>query len=71
MEFIKKLKLFRNSQTNEAIPLLVTVMEAKELVRPPNSAANTPLDTFVRMYLVPDETEASQTKVLLSYYMRS
>lgn len=35
-------------------------MEAKELIRPSNSEN---VDTFVRIYLVPDETGALQTKV--------
>lgn len=60
--YIYKLS-YRSSQTNEGIQLFVTVMEAKELIRPPKYSDGTTLDTFVRMYLVPDETEASQTKV--------
>lgn len=35
-------------------------MEAKELIQPANSEN---VDTFVRIYLVPDETGALQTKV--------
>lgn len=40
--------------------LVVTVMEAKELIQPSNMEN---LDTYVRIYLVPDETGALQTKV--------
>ena len=52
--------LNRNTQTDEGIELVVTVMEAKELIGPANAET---FDTFVRMYLVPDETGALQTKV--------
>lgn len=50
----------RTTLTDEGVELVVTVMEAKELIRPPNSEN---VDTFVRVYLVPDETGALQTKV--------
>lgn len=46
--------------TEEGIELVLTVMEAKELIGPANAEK---FDTFVRIYLVPDETGASQTKV--------
>lgn len=52
---------FRNTQTDEGVELIVTVMEAKELIGPAN--CSDALDTFVRIYLVPDETGALQTKV--------
>lgn len=52
--------IYRNTLTDEGVELVVTVMEAKELIRPANSEN---LDTFVRIYLVPDETGALQTKV--------
>lgn len=54
---------FRNTQSDEGIELVVTVMEAKELLAPPNVDV---IDTFVRIYLVPDETGALQTKVTLN-----
>lgn len=49
----------------------MTVLEAKELLGPidisSSSSSNTPdaMDTFVRIYLVPDEERAMQTKVTL------
>lgn len=39
---------------------MVTVLEAKELSGPPECD---PMNTFVRIYIVPDETGAMQTKV--------
>lgn len=44
----------------------MTVLEAKELVGPAeclDAAAKDSMDTFVRIYLVPDEERAMQTKV--------
>lgn len=54
----------RKSHRDEGVELIVTVMEAKELIFPVNT---TTFDTFVRIYLVPDETEALQTKVQLFF----
>lgn len=63
----------RASQTTNGIELIVTVMEAKELRS--SAAADGKdggddsadgFDTFVRLYLVPDETGASQTKLCRS-----
>lgn len=47
--------------TEDGAELIVTVLEAKELLRPPDT--DDALDTFVRIYLVPDEERAMQTKV--------
>lgn len=44
----------------EGAELIVTVLEAKELLGPPDEDT---MDTFVRIYLVPDEGRAMQTKV--------
>uniref|UniRef100_A0A1B0D4K6 C2 domain-containing protein n=1 Tax=Phlebotomus papatasi TaxID=29031 RepID=A0A1B0D4K6_PHLPP len=49
----------KNTVSDEGVELIVTVLEAKELVGPPDAKY---MDTFVRIYLVPDETGASQTK---------
>lgn len=49
--------------TDEGAELIVTVLEAKELQGPADS--DDVLDTFVRIYLVPDEERAMQTKVSL------
>lgn len=46
--------------TEDGAELVVTVLEANLLVGPVDAAA---MDTFVRIYLVPDETSALQTKV--------
>lgn len=46
--------------TDAGIELVVTVMEAKDLVGPSNCA---PFDTFVQIYSVPDESDSQQTKV--------
>lgn len=46
--------------TDDGIELMLTVMEAKELIGPQTSES---FDTFVRIYLVPDEPGALQTKV--------
>ncbi|GAB0098855.1 uncharacterized protein DMENIID0001_146590 [Sergentomyia squamirostris] len=50
----------KNTVSDEGVELIVTVLEAKELVGPPDAKY---MDTFVRIYLVPDETGASQTKL--------
>lgn len=50
----------RNTLTDEGIEIVLTVMEAKELIGPPDAEQ---FDTFVRIYMVPDETVAQQTKV--------
>lgn len=41
--------------------MLVSVLEAKDLIAPPD--ANDRIDSFVRIYLVPDDNTAQQTKV--------
>lgn len=46
--------------TDEGIELILTVMEAKELIGPANAEK---FDTFVRIYMVPDEGGSLQTKV--------
>lgn len=50
----------RNSINDEGMELSVMVLEAKGLICPFNVES---LDTFVRIYLVPDEAAAMQTKV--------
>lgn len=50
----------RNNANEEGAELVVTVLEAKELLGP---ADEDTMDTFVRIYLVPDEGRAMQTKV--------
>ena len=50
----------RNSINDEGMELTVMVLEAKGLICPFNVES---LDTFVRIYLVPDEAAAMQTKV--------
>ncbi|XP_004535416.1 uncharacterized protein LOC101450201 [Ceratitis capitata] len=50
----------KNSITDEGMELSVMVLEAKGLICPFNVES---LDTFVRIYLVPDEAAAMQTKV--------
>lgn len=47
--------------TDEGIELVVTVMEAKDLIGPEGVEL---FDTFVRIYLMPDE-RVLQTKVKL------
>lgn len=44
-------------------------MEAKELIGPAN--CSDALDTFVRIYLVPDETGALQTKVSFRHPLKT
>lgn len=47
--------------TDEGIELVITLMEAKDLI---GGLSNTEdFDTFVRIYLVPDEQPPLQTKV--------
>lgn len=57
--------LSRNNANEEGAELIVTVLEAKELLGPPDSSPDAMeiMDTFVRIYLVPDEERAMQTKV--------
>lgn len=50
----------RNNVNEEGAELVVTVLEAKELLGPTDEDT---MDTFVRIYLVPDEGRAMQTKV--------
>lgn len=50
----------RNTLTDEGIELVLTVMEAKELIGPADAEQ---FDTFVRIYMIPDETVPQQTKV--------
>lgn len=58
---------YRNTLTDEGVELVLTVMEAKELIGPPDAEK---FDTFVRVFMVPGETEAQQTKVCnsISFY---
>lgn len=49
--------------TEDGIELILTVMEAKDLIGPPNLDK---FDTFLRIYMVPDDTGAFQTKVTSS-----
>lgn len=53
----------RNSITETGQDLIVTVLEAKELI---GSSDCDPMNTFVRIYIVPDETGAMQTKVRIN-----
>lgn len=53
----------RNNANEEGAELIVTVLEAKELLGPADIATTEAMDTFVRIYLVPDEERAMQTKV--------
>lgn len=46
--------------TDEGIELVITLMEAKDLIGPSNADE---FDTFVRIYLVPDDQAPLQTKV--------
>lgn len=55
----------RNTLTDEGIEIVLTVMEAKELIGPPDAEQ---FDTFVRIYMVPDETVAQQTKVCHTFH---
>lgn len=58
------LHLSRNNANEEGAELIVSLLEAKELLGPPDiSGGGEAMDTFVRIYLVPDEERAMQTKV--------
>lgn len=48
--------------TEDGIELVLTVMEAKELIGPPDTEQ---FDTFARIYMIPEreETPPQQTKV--------
>lgn len=46
--------------TDEGIELVITLMEAKDLIGPSNADE---FDTFVRIYLFPDDQAPLQTKV--------
>lgn len=46
--------------TDEGIELVITLMEAKDLIGPSNADE---FDTFVRIYMVPDDQAPLQTKV--------
>jgi synaptotagmin-12 len=65
--FLSKIRLFncsfisRNTLTEAGQELYLTVLEAKELIGP-SPCETDEMDTFVRIYLVPDETNALQTK---------
>lgn len=58
--FIHCQSFIRNTLTDEGIELVLTVMEAKELIGPSDAEQ---FDTFVRIYMIPEETVAQQTKV--------
>uniref|UniRef100_A0A8D8CVC2 Synaptotagmin-12 n=1 Tax=Culex pipiens TaxID=7175 RepID=A0A8D8CVC2_CULPI len=49
----------KSSTTIEGVELLVTIQEAKQLVCPPGIE----MDTFVKVFIVPDESKVLQTKV--------
>ncbi|XP_065083863.1 uncharacterized protein Syt12 [Ochlerotatus camptorhynchus] len=49
----------KSSTTIEGMELLVTIQEAKQLVGPPG----VDMDTFVKVFIVPDESKVLQTKV--------
>lgn len=53
---------YRHSATENGCELLVTILEAKDLIIPSDADPES-IDTFVRAYLVPDESEAMQTKI--------
>lgn len=57
---------FRSTLTDEGIELVITLMEAKDLIGPSNAEE---FDTFVRIYLVPDEQAPLQTKVNNSFHL--
>lgn len=46
--------------TDEGIELVITLMEAKDLIGPSNADQ---FDTFVRIYMIPDDQAPLQTKV--------
>lgn len=52
----------RHSITDEGCELLVSIVEARDLLIPQDADPDS-IDTFVRVYLVPDEAEAMQTKI--------
>ncbi|CAG9802602.1 unnamed protein product [Chironomus riparius] len=52
----------KHSITEEGCELLVSIVEARDLVIPQDADPDS-IDTFVRVYLVPDEAEAMQTKI--------
>ncbi|XP_055523912.1 uncharacterized protein LOC129717779 [Wyeomyia smithii] len=49
----------KTSTTIEGTELLVTIQEAKQLIGPPGVE----MDTFVKVFIVPDESKVLQTKV--------
>ncbi|XP_055912312.1 uncharacterized protein LOC129946221 [Eupeodes corollae] len=51
----------KNTITNQSVDIVVNVMEVKEIAGYTNLY---PFDTFVRIYLVPDQANAVQTKVI-------
>ncbi|XP_055844034.1 uncharacterized protein LOC129910627 [Episyrphus balteatus] len=51
----------KNTITNQSVDIVVNVMEVKEIAGYTNLE---PFDTFVRIYLVPDQANAVQTKVI-------
>lgn len=51
----------KNTITNKTVDIIVNVMEVKEIAGYTNLE---PFDTFVRIYLVPDQANAVQTKVI-------
>ncbi|XP_051862751.1 synaptotagmin-6 [Drosophila albomicans] len=54
-----------NSHSEEQLDLTVSVLEAKDLIYPLSMGIDS-LDTFVRIYLVPDHAGGMQTKVVQS-----
>lgn len=59
-DFFNYFHFVRNSITDEGMDLQVSVLEAKGLILPFKVDS---VDTFVRIYLVPDQAGALQTKV--------
>lgn len=54
--------IIRHTATEEGCELLVSILEAKDLAIPSDADPDY-VDTFVRVYLVPDESGAMQTKI--------
>ncbi|XP_058445065.1 uncharacterized protein LOC131426385 [Malaya genurostris] len=52
----------KTSTTMDGTELLVTIQEAKQLIGPPGIE----MDTFVKVFIVPDESKVLQTKVFKS-----
>lgn len=58
----------RNTLTDEGIELVLTVMEAKDLIGPSNVEQ---FDTYTKVWIIPEDSPPLQTKVRKIFFLFS